>query len=338
LFFAILEAVKAIIIQPDQSLAWQDVPDPQPKPNEALVEVHYTALNRADLSQRAGHYPPPPGESEILGLELSGIIRSLPENTKGWNVGDKVCALVSGGGYAELAAVPVDMLMPVPKNWTLQEAAGLPEVFFTAFLNLFLEARLQPGEKVLIHGGASGVGTAAIQLALEAGCEIFTTVGSEDKAAFCKTLGAHHVINYKTEDFAEVIKGSSQPVDVILDMVGANYFERNINILNTNGRLVFIATLGGPKTELDIRKLMAKRIMLKGSTLRARPLAEKVAIRKAFTERFWEALEQKRIKAIIDSVFDIRDTEKAHAKMQANENIGKILLNVSSREHRAKSL
>ncbi len=326
-----LEPVKAILVQSDQSLAWQDVPDPQPNANEALVEVHYTALNRADLSQRAGKYPPPAGESEILGLELSGIIHSLPENTKGWNVGDEVCALVSGGGYAELAAVPTEMLMPVPKNWTLQEAAALPEVFFTAFLNLFLEARLQKGEKVLIHGGASGVGTAAIQLALEAGCEIFTTVGSEDKAAFCKSLGAQHVINYKTQDFAEVIKASSQSVDVILDMVGANYFERNIEILNTNGRLVFIATLGGTQTELDIRKLMAKRIMLKGSTLRARPLAEKVVIKEAFIKQFWEALEQRRIKPVIDFVFDIRDAEKAQGKMQANKNIGKILLGVSSR-------
>jgi putative PIG3 family NAD(P)H quinone oxidoreductase len=321
-----LEPVKAILVQPDTSLAWQDAPDPHPKTNEALVEVHYSALNRADLSQRAGKYPPPPGESEILGLELSGVIRQLPAHTQHWKIGNEVCALVSGGGYAELAAVPVEMLMPVPKNWTLQEAAGLPEVFFTAFLNLFLEAKLQRGEKLLIHGGASGVGTAAIQLALEAGCEIFTTVGSEDKAAFCKTLGAHHVINYKTHDFAEVIEGPGQHVDVILDMVGANYFERNINLLNTNGRLVFIATLGGTTTELDIRKLMAKRIMLKGSTLRARPLAEKISIKKAFMERFWEALEQKRIKAVLDSIFDIREADEAHAKMQKNQNIGKILL------------
>lgn len=330
--------MKAIIVESDQSLAWQNVPDPQPKSNEAIIEVHYTALNRADLSQCAGKYPPPPGESELLGLELSGIIKQLPASTKDWKIGDKVCALLSGGGYAELATVPVDMPMPIPKNWTLQEAAGLPEVFFTAFLNLFLEAKLQPGEKVLIHGGASGVGTAAIQLAREAGCEIFTTVGSEDKAAFCKTLGAHHVINYKANDFAEVIRGSGQNVDVILDMVGANYFERNLDSLTTNGRLIFIATLGGTKTELDIRKLMAKRIMLKGSTLRARPLVEKVEIKEAFMSRFWEALEQQRIKTIIDSVFDIRDTEKAHTKMQANENIGKILLRVKAEsiEQRAK--
>lgn len=326
-----LETVKAIIVQSDQSLAWQDTPDPQPKANEALVEVHYTALNRADLAQRAGKYPPPPGESEILGLELSGILCSLPEPTNGWKIGDEICALVSGGSYAELATVPIDMLMPVPENWTLQEAAALPEVFFTAFLNLFLEAKLQAGEKVLIHGGASGVGTAAIQLARETGCEIFTTVGSEDKAAFCKSLGAEHVINYKTQDFAEVIQGSSNGVDVILDMVGASYFEGNIDILNTNGRLVFIATMGGTKTGLDIRKLMAKRILLKGSTLRARPLAEKVAIKKAFMKQFWEALGQKRVRAVIDSVFSIREAEKAHIKMQANENIGKILLGVSAR-------
>lgn len=320
--------MRAVVVQADKSLAWQEVADPLPREHEALVEVHYTALNRADLSQRDGKYPPPPGESEILGLELSGVVRSLPENVTNWKPGDKVCALVSGGSYAELAAVPVDMLMSVPKGWTLQEAAGLPEVFFTAFLNLFLEARLQAGEKVLIHGGASGVGTAAIQLAKEAGCEVFTTVGSKDKAAFCKTLGAQHVINYKTQDFAEVIKETATGVDVILDMVGASYFERNLDILNTNGRLVFIATMGGVKAELDIRKLMAKRLMLKGSTLRARPLAEKVAIKNAFVQRFWEGLEAKRITAIIDSVFPIQDAEKAHTKMQANVNIGKILLQV----------
>jgi tumor protein p53-inducible protein 3 len=325
-----LGAVKAVIVQPDTSLEWQDTPNPHPKTNEAIVEVHYTALNRADLSQRAGKYPPPPGESEILGLELSGVVRSLPENANGWKVGDGVCALLSGGGYAEHAAVPIDMLMPVPKNWTLQEAAALPEVFFTAFLNLFLEAHLEAGERVLIHGGASGVGTAAIQLAREADCTVFTTVGSDEKASFCKRLGATRVINYKTQDFAEVISEATSGfgVDVILDMVGANYFERNIESLKVNGRLVFIATLGGTKTELDIRKLMAKRIMLKASTLRARPLGEKIEIKKAFMSRFWEALEQKRIKAVIDSVFDIRDAEEAHTKMQSNENIGKILLKV----------
>ncbi len=320
--------MKAIVVQANKSLEWQTAPDPQPRAHEALIEIHYTALNRADLSQREGKYPPPPGESEILGLELSGVIRSLPESTNGWKVGDEVCALLSGGGYAELAAVPVEMLMPVPKNWTLQEAAALPEVFFTAFLNLFLEACLQRNEKVLIHGGASGVGTAAIQVARETSCEIFTTVGSEDKAAFCKTLGAHHVINYKEKDFAEVIKETAKGVDVILDMVGASYFERNIDVLNTNGRLVFIATMGGTTTELDIRKLMAKRLMLKGSTLRARGLIEKVAIKKAFIEKFWNALEQQRIKAIIDSVFPIQNAAEAHTKMQANENIGKILLRV----------
>jgi putative PIG3 family NAD(P)H quinone oxidoreductase len=324
--------MKAVIVQADTTLSWQEVPDPQPKQGEALVEVHYTALNRADLSQRAGHYPPPHGESEILGLELSGIIKQLPKDAKNWKVGDEVCALVSGGGYAELAAVPVDMLMPVPKNWTLQEAGALPEVFFTAFLNLFLEARLQKGEKVLIHGGASGVGTAAIQLALKAGCEVFTTVGSEDKAAFCISLGAQHVINYKTQDFAEVV--GNLGIDVILDMVGANYFERNLNLLSTNGRLVFIATLGGTKAEIDIRKLMAKRIMLKGSTLRARPLAEKIAIKEAFMKQFWQSLEEGHIKPIIDSVFPIQEVEKAHKKMQSNENIGKLLLRVKAEGER----
>lgn len=322
--------MKAIIVRDDRSLAWQSVPAPTCGADEVLVEVHATAQNRADLSQRAGHYPPPPGASEILGLEMAGIIREVGGDVRAWKPGDAVCALLPGGGYAELVVVPAPMLMPVPTGWSMHEAAALPEAFFTAFLNLFLEAELASGEVVLVHGGASGVGTAAIQLAREAGCEIYTTAGEPRKVERCLRLGADLAVNYRERDFAETIRehAGGRGVDVILDMVGAEYFERNVGLLAVEGRLVFISTLGGHKAALDIRTLMAKRAMLKGSTLRARPLAEKTRIRDAFVDRFWEALEAGRIRSIIDRVLPIEDVELGHEAMRNNENIGKIVLEV----------
>lgn len=321
--------MKAIVVDEDKGLIWQEVPDPGCAPGEVLVEVHYTALNRADLMQRSGNYPVPAGASEILGLELSGTVLETNSSSAWWK-GDRVCALLSGGGYAEKACVPEKLLMPIPEGWSLAEAAGLPEVFYTAFLNLFLEAGLKGGERVLIHGGASGVGTAAIQLAREAGCEVFATAGTAEKVARCRELGASTAINYREQDFAEAVaeKTAGKGVDVILDMVGADYFERNLASLAVSGRLVFISSLSGSKVELDVRKLMAKRALLKGSTLRARPLEEKVAIKEAFVQQFWEALERGRVKPVIDTVFDIQDAEKAHASMRDNQNIGKLLLRV----------
>ena len=323
--------MKAIVVNENKSLSWTEVPDPVCAPGEVLVEVRYTALNRADLMQRAGNYPVPAGATEVLGLELSGTVLAS-NGPSAWRPGDEVCALLSGGGYAERACVPERLLMPVPKGWSLAEAAGMPEVFYTAFLNLFLEAGLKGGERVLIHGGASGVGTAAIQLAREAGCEVFATAGTAEKVARCRDLGASTAVNYHEQDFAEVVadKTNGAGVDVILDMVGADYFARNLASLATGGRLVFISSLSGSKTELDIRKLMAKRASLKGSTLRARPLEEKVALKEAFTQQFWDALERGRVKPVVDRVFDVRDAEKAHAHMRENKNIGKILLEVKS--------
>ena len=313
------------MVQDDKSLAWQEVTDPECGTNDVLLDVHTTALNRADLMQRAGHYPPPPGASEILGLEVSGVVADA-NGAEGWQVGDEVCALLTGGGYAEQVCVPAGMLMPVPGGWTLAEAGGMPEVFFTAYLNLFLEAGLQADERVLIHGGASGVGTAAIQLAQAAGCEVYATAGTAEKVARCESLGANTALNYREQDFAEVI--GEDAIDVVLDMVGADYFERNLKVLATGGRLVFISTLSGSEVTLDIRKLMGKRVMLKGSTLRARPLEEKVKIKEKFMAQFWDALEGG-VKPVIDAVFDIQDAEAAHAKMHENKNIGKLLLNVS---------
>ncbi|MBS3932779.1 MAG: NAD(P)H-quinone oxidoreductase [Truepera sp.] len=325
--------MKAIIVEPnppDYALRWAEVAAPTPQDGEVLVEVHATAVNRADLAQRAGHYPPPPGASEVLGLELAGVIAAVTPGVTGWQVGDRVCALLSGGGYAEQAAVPQGLLMPIPKGWSLTQAAAMPEVFFTAFLNLFLEARLKPGETVLIHGGASGVGTAAIQLARQAGCRVLATAGSAAKVAACYRLGAELAVNYREADFGEAIAEQVGGVDVVLDMVGSGYLARNIRLLNTGGRLIFIATLGGSRAEIDIRELMRKRLLLKGSTLRARPLAEKIALKEAFMARCWPAIESGEVVPVIDRVLPIAEAEAAHALLQRNETIGKVVLEIKT--------
>lgn len=320
--------MKAIAVGASGGLAWHDVPDPRLRPGEVMVDVHATALNRADLSQRAGHYPPPAGESEILGLEMAGVVSEVPEGVRGVRTGDRVCALLPGGGYAERVAVPARMLMPVPEGWSFAQAAALPEAAFTAFLDLFLECGLRAGERVLIHGGASGVGTAAIRQAALAGAAVYATVGTEEKAAACLELGADLVVDYNTHDFADAVRDHTggQGVDVILDMVGEAYFARNFELLESGGRMVLIATLSGYSASFDIRKLMAKRATIKGSTLRARPLDEKIHIREAFEERFGQALSEGRLDPVIDRVMDVRDAEAAHARMAGNLNVGKIVL------------
>ena len=324
--------MKAIVVGEGGELAYREVPEPSLRPGEVMVDVHATALNRADLSQHAGHYPPPAGESEILGLEMAGVVREVPAGVHGVHAGDRVCALLPGGGYAERVAVPAGMLMPVPEGWSFAQAAALPEAAFTAFLNLFLEAGLRAGERVLVHGGASGVGTAAIQQAALAGASVYTTAGSEEKVAACRELGAELAVSYRHQDFAEAVRehvGAAADegcVDVILDMVGEAYFERNLDLLRVGGRMVFIATLSGRQAAFDIRRLMAKRATLKGSTLRSRPTAEKVRIREAFEERFGQALAEGRLDPVIDSVMLIERADEAHERMRANRNIGKIVL------------
>jgi putative PIG3 family NAD(P)H quinone oxidoreductase len=287
--------MKAIIVQTDQEnhpLAWQDVPAPAMGAGEVLVEVHAAALNRADLMQRAGMYPPPPGASEIIGLEVAGTIAALGAEVTGWSIGQPVCALLPGGGYAEQVSVPGQMLMPIPPGWSFTQAAAIPEAFLTAFVNLFMEADLQAGETVLIHGGASGVGTAAIQLAHQAGCRVLVTVGAADKAEFCQSLGAEAAINYKQVDFAEGVQAhlGKAGVDVILDIVGGDYLARNLSLLKTRGRLVVIATMSGVQAPLDFRRLMSRRLRIIGSVLRGRTLAEKIDIKERFMARFWEYL------------------------------------------------
>lgn len=326
--------MKAIVVQPEtenKMLKWQEMASPAYGEDEVLVDIHATALNRADLMQRAGKYPPPPGASSILGLEMAGTIAAVGANVTHWQVGQRVCALLSGGGYAEQVNVHQDLLMPIPDAWSYEQAAAIPEVFLTAYVNLFMEAKLQAGETVLIHGGASGVGTAAIQMAREAGCEVFATAGTSEKIARCQELGATLAINYKEADFVEAVqtyKGNRNVVDVILDMVGADYFDKNVRLLNLKGRLVFISTLSGSGTHLDIRQLMGRRLRLIGSVLRSRSLEEKVTIKQTFMAQFWSNLVDGTITPVIDSTFPIQQTKQAHERMRANQNIGKIILKV----------
>lgn len=325
--------MKAICVQtdsPDRTLVWQEVPDPACAADEVLVDVHATALNRADLMQRAGNYPPPPGASDIIGLEMAGTITELGADVRGWQVGDRVYALLSGGGYAERVSVPMRMLLPIPDQWSYAYAAAIPEVFLTAYLNLFLEAGLQTGETVLMHGGASGVGTAGIQMAHAAGCRVIVTAGTDGKTARCRALGAELAVNYRQEDFAARIRDHTQGegVDVIMDMVGAPYLERNLGLLKVYGRLVIISLLGGARAEINLGQLMRPRLRLIGSVLRPRSVDEKTEIIRKFLAQFQSHLLDGSIQPIIDSVYPVTQANEAHAHMAANRNIGKIILQV----------
>ncbi|MEM7029157.1 MAG: NAD(P)H-quinone oxidoreductase [Chloroflexota bacterium] len=327
--------MKAIIVQTQEKarpLRWETVDDPSITDDEVLVDVCATALNRADLMQRAGNYPPPPGASDILGLEMAGRIAALGKNVTGWQIGDRVCALLTGGGYAEKVAVPHEMLIPIPDTWSFQEAAAVPEVFLTAFVNLFMEANFQPGETVLVHGGASGVGTAAIQLIHHAGGTVYVTAGTTEKCEYCRQLGADLATNYREQDFVAAIHehANGGVVDIILDMVGADYFSKNMKLLKNRGRLVHIATLSGAKTEVNLAALMIRRLRLIGSVLRGRSLQEKVDIKDAFLKQFWPAFEAGKIKPIIDSTFPIEEANIAQQRMAENKNIGKIILTIQN--------
>ncbi len=320
--------MRAIVVSDAGALELGEVPTPDLRPGEVLVDVHATALNRADLAQAAGNYPPPVGESTILGLEMAGRVARLGEDVHGVHRGDAVFALLAGGGYAEQVAVPAAVLMPVPDGWSFAQAAALPEATLTAFLNLFLEADLKAGETLLVHGGASGVGTAAIRLARLAEARVLTTAGTAEKVEACRELGAELAINYREDDFAERVRDhtAGEGVDVILDMVGEAYFERNLDLLRVGGRLIFIATLSGRRATFDIRTLMAKRAMLKGSTLRSRPLSEKVRLREAFEQRFSQALAEGRLKPVIHTMLPLAEAAEGHRLMGDNANIGKIVL------------
>ena len=320
--------MKAIVVDPrSRNLSWEPVPDPQPGPDEVLVDIHATAVNRADLLQRSGNYPPPPGAPEYLGLEMAGVVAEVG-GTGGWRPGDRVCALLSGGGYAERVAVPQRLLHRMPDNWDFTYGAAIPEVFYTAFVNLFLEAGLQPGETALVHGGASGVGTAAIQLANQSGCRVLATAGSERKLECCRRLGAELAVNYKEEDFAAAVLAHCDGVDVILDIAGASSLPGNVEVLKHKGRLVVISVLGGTEGAIDIGAVLRKRLRIAGSLLRSRPLAEKAAIKEKLEERLWARIEDGRIEAVIDSVLPVTEAGEAHRRLAANSTIGKVVLAV----------
>lgn len=320
--------MRAMVVSANGSLEYDEVPEPTLRAGEVLVDVMATAVNRADLLQRQGGYAPPPGESTILGLEVAGKVAEVPPDVDGVRVGDKVCALLSGGGYAEQVAVPAGMLLPIPDGWSFAQAAAWPEANFTAFANLFLDAHLRAGERLLVHAGASGVGMAAIRLARLAEAWVYVTVGSAAKAEACLAWGAELAVLRHDEDFEQKIRTHTggAGVDVILDMVGAPYFERNFALLETNGRIVFIAALGGPVVSFDIRALMGKRATLMGSTLRARPLAEKIAIKDAFLQRFGQAYDEGRLAPYLHATLPLDQVEAAHAMLRENANIGKIAL------------
>lgn len=323
--------MKAILVDsstPERALRWEEVPDPVPGPGEVLVEVCATAVNRADLLQRAGTYPPPPGAPPYLGLEMAGVVAQAGEGVREWKRGDRVCALLAGGGYAEKVAVPQQLLVRLPEGWDFLKAAAFPEVFYTAFVNLFMEARLQPGEIALIHGGASGVGTAAIQLARQAGCRVVVTASTPAKRERCLELGAQLAIDYTERDFAEAVLERVGGVDVVLDISGGAYLERNLKVLTLKGRLVLIALLGGPAASIDLGMVLRKRLRLIGSLLRSRSLKEKTEIVQKFAERFWPLIEEGRIAPVIDTVLPITRTAEAHQILAENRNIGKVVLAV----------
>jgi putative PIG3 family NAD(P)H quinone oxidoreductase len=307
-----------------------EVPDPVPAPGEVLLRVRATALNRADLLQRRGFYPPPPGVSPILGMEASGEIESVAEGVQGWAPGQRVCALLAGGSYAEKATVPAGQLMPVPDNIDMITAGGIPEVFFTAHDNLLTRGRLQRGETALIHGGAGGVGTAAIQVARRAGARVIVTAGSAERLERCRELGAHHGINHHEEDFvarvAEITDGRG--ADVILDIIGAAYLERNLQALARDGRLVVIGMQGGVRAEVDLNTMLARRLTVVGTTLRGRPLEQKADIVRRATEDLLPGFADGSLRPVIDRVLPLDRVVEAHRAMEAGEPVGKIVLAV----------
>ena len=303
-------------------------PLPQVGAGEVLVKVAAAGVNRPDCLQRQGSYPPPKGASDIPGLEIAGEVVALGDGVKDLKVGDRVCALVTGGGYAEYCAAPAVQCLPVPKGYSMAQAAALPETFFTVWVNVFQRSGLKSGESFLVHGGTSGIGTTAIQLAKAFGCTVFATAGSAEKVKACKDLGADHAINYKTEDFVEVVKAATggKGVDVILDMVGGDYIPRDIKALAEDGRLSFIAFLGGPKAEVNFAAVMMKRLTITGSTLRARPVAVKAQLAAELKEKVWPLLDAGEVAPVMAAAFPLAEAAKAHALMESSDHIGKIVL------------
>jgi NADPH2:quinone reductase len=318
------------VIKVDEKLrlCWVEVPDPVVKENEVLIEIHATALNRADLLQRAGKYPPPPGSPEWMGLEVAGVIITAPSGSR-WRPGDRVCALLGGGGYAEKVAVPENMVMSIPRGLSMEEAASLPEAFATSLLNLHFEAGLKPGETVLIHAGASGLGSAAIQTAKTLGAKVITTVSSSDKANVVRRIGADIVVNRTTDDLGKVL--DEHAVDVALDCVGGSDLGRHLEKMAVGGRWILIATLGGESTEIALRPLLKRGLRLIGSTLRSRPVEMKAQILRKLEELIWPKIEEGAVRPLLYRILPIAKAEEAHAILERNENIGKVVLQIPFR-------
>ena len=298
--------------------------------NDVLIKVDHAGVNRPDVLQRSGSYAPPPTASPIMGLEVSGTVAAIGAKVTQWKIGDAVCALTPGGGYAEYCAAPAAHCLPIPAGLSMLEAAGVPENFFTVWVNVFDTCKLKAGEKILIHGGSSGIGLTAIQLAKAFDAEVFTTVGNEEKAAFCKKIGADHVFNYKTQDWAAEVSANTQKkgVNVILDMVGGSYIEKNLRVLALEGRYCFIAFLEGGQVTIDFRPLMMKRQTITGSTLRARPDQQKAAIAVSLKEHVWPLLASGKVKPVIHQTFALEEIVEAHKLMESSAHIGKIMLRV----------
>ena len=303
-------------------------PKPAPGAGEVLIRVAAAGVNRPDVFQRRGRYPPPPGASDIPGLEVSGVIDALGPGVTEWRVGNAVCALVTGGGYAEYCVAPAPQCLPVPRGMDVVTAAAIPETFFTVWTNVFQRGRLRPNESMLVHGGSSGIGTTAIQLAKARGSRVFATAGSAEKCAACERLGAERAINYRDADFVAVVRDltGGRGVDVVLDMVGGDYFARNIDALAVEGRLVEIATLQGVKAEVNIQTIMQRRLTITGSTLRARPVADKGAIAAELRQHVWPLLESGAVKPIVHATFPLRNAAEAHRVMESSAHIGKLVL------------
>ncbi len=322
--------MRAIVAESADALSWQEVPDVQPAAGEVLIRVAAAGVNRADLLQAAGKYPPPPGASDIIGLEVSGVVAALGDDVADWTVGQEVCALLAGGGYAEYVAVPAPQVLPIPSGVNLVDAAGLPEVACTVWSNLVQTARLDEGQQLLIHGGASGVGSLAIQVARQLGAWVAVTAGSEAKLALCRELGAEVTINYHDEDFVARIREAGG-ADVILDIMGAAYLDRNIDALATDGRLVVIGMQGGVKAELNLGKLLAKRAGVIATALRGRPVEGphgKGAVVAAVTEKVWPMLADGRIKPVIGARLPIEQAAEAHRLLASGEVTGKVVLKI----------
>jgi putative PIG3 family NAD(P)H quinone oxidoreductase len=315
---------------PPDVLAIGEGPVPEPGPNDVLIRVRYAGVNRPDCIQRSGNYPPPPGASPIIGLEVGGVVVATGANVSAWRDGDEVCALTPGGGYAEYCVAPAGHCLPLPAGLSLLEAASLPENAFTVWHNVFERGRLAAGETILIHGGTSGIGYTAIQYAKAFGAKVIATVGSDDKAAFCRKIGADHAINYRTHDFVAEVAAitGKRGVEVILDMVGGDYIARNLRCIAIEGRLVIIAFLHGSRVEVDWMPIMLKRLTVTGSTMRASPVERKVAIAAALRERVWPLYASGRVLPVIHRVFPLAEAAATHALMESSRHVGKIMLDV----------